>query len=345
MKVVDEGYIKNKWEELNIKRRANMHLYLHAPFCVGVCKYCMYKSVDMKDVGKEEYARYFKGLLEQVKNFRSVMESKPADTLYFGGGTPSIMPFEILGEIVNNIPHFDNIRIKVFEANPVSMTINKIDELVDLGFTYLALGVQTLNPLELEKQNRMPPKKEHLKMITQYALDRGLHVNYDLMTLLEDNLTQDMARVYSDLMIIMREYKPPSIDIYPMDQKLNRISDEEKIRKVVELRKTLKKALFFNKDYHIAGGNGFLNLNNTAEILKNYKGNYHLLSISDEEFYGNRKGYSCSGPNTAPSHQNVLSFGGYQDLWSYSYFQDKEFIYHTKINSEGKSIYKVERGL
>lgn len=336
--------IKRKWDTIKLSEKESMHLYLHAPFCLGVCKYCMYKSIDMRSVSKEIYTRYFEGLLNQIRDFEGIIKSKQPDSLYFGGGTPSIIPFNILKDIAKAIPDFDKIRIKVFEANPASTSREKIDILSQLGFTYLALGVQTLDNSELIKQSRQIPKDGHLKDITQYALSKGIHVNYDLMTLLNDNLEEDMGRVYKDLKMIMDYYKPPSIDIYPMDQKLNNISPHDILKKIKALRRTIAKAVYLNEDYHVAGGMEKVNLMDDSSILNNYKGNYHVLNIPDEVYFGERKAYSCSGPLIAPRTQNVISFGGFGDLWSYSYSADKSFIYYTKIDKHGNVLYKVDKG-
>lgn len=341
---MDLQNIKDMWQNKTLRDGESRHIYLHTPFCVGVCNYCMYNSVDMIDSNKKEYDKYFHGLLSQIRDFKDILTNNPTDSIYFGGGTPSIMPFEVLKQIAGEIPHWDDIKVKVFEANPVSTTKDKIDVLSQLGFTYLAFGVQTLDGEELKRQNRKPPRNGHLKEITQYALEKGMHVNYDIMTLLNDNLEEDMERVYCDLMTIMKEYKPPSIDIYPMDQKLNNISHEEVLKKIKALRRTIAKASYFNKDYHISGGMGAVSLDNSENILRTCKENYHLLNIPDNVFFGERKAYSCSGPGTAPMHQNVISFGGYRDSWVYSYSADREFVYYTQLDEDGNVKYAVRRG-
>ena len=303
----------------------------------------MYKSEDMKNTNLESYRNYFEGVLNQIRGFEEILQNIQIDSVYFGGGTPSIMPFSTLKDIVNIIPNWSSIKVKVFEANPVSTNKEKIDILSELGFTYLAFGVQTLDIKELNRQNRKPPKEGHLKEITKYALNKGMHVNYDIMTLLNDDIEEDMKRVYSDLMTIMDEYKPPSIDIYPMDQKLNNISNQEKLDKIRALRRTIAKASYFNKDYHVAGSMNQVSLNNEEEIIRDCKMNYHLLNIPDDVFFGSRKAYSCSGPEIAPNHQNVISFGGYGKSWVYSYGSYKEFIYYSKLDENGQPIYRERR--
>lgn len=320
-----------------------MHIYIHSPFCVGVCDYCIYNPVDMFSINKLVYDKYYEGLLNQIKDFKDVLENKKIDSIYIGGGTPSIMPFDVLKKISREIPNWSEIKVKVFEANPISMTKGKIDVLSELGFTYLALGVQTLNREELMKQNRKSPKDDHIKEITQYALDKEIHVNYDLMAFLDDDIDKDIDRLYHDLMVILKEYKPPSVDIYPMYQKLENRSSQEILIKTKKLRKNLKKVLYFNKDYHVAGGNSRIDILDDSNILDNYRRNYYLINIPDETFFKEKKVYSCSGPEIAPSLQNVISFGGYKDAWTYSYDSSKRLIYYTQLDDQGNALYVEER--
>lgn len=341
---MNEQDVKYLWRNRVKYQNESMHVYLHAPFCVGICKYCMYNSTEMKDCTRKEYDNYFNNLLNQVRDFKEVLEYNPIDSLYFGGGTPSIMPFNTLKEIANAIPNWNKIRVKVFEANPISTTKGKIDILSDLGFTYISFGVQTLDKNELERQNRRPPKDGHLKEISKYAIDKGMHINYDIMTLINEDLDKDMDRLYNDLVTIMKEYKPNSIDIYPADQELNDISNNEKLTKVKAIRRTITKAGYFNKDYHISGGMEKLSLTNEAGIIDSCKSNYHLLNIPDEVYWTERKAYSCSGPETAPKEQNVISFGGFRDAWVYSYSSNKDFVYYSQIDPEGNVKYIEGRG-
>ena len=107
--------IKNSWRNKKNLQGESMHLYVHSPFCLKICKYCMYKSIDIYKTDLNLYENYFNGLLKQIEDFRDIIECNQPDSIYFGGGTPSIMPFEILKKIANLIPHFNDIKVKVLK--------------------------------------------------------------------------------------------------------------------------------------------------------------------------------------------------------------------------------------
>ena len=340
--MLTEDKVKGLWNQKKWDNEESFHLYFHFPFCNGKCLYCIYNPVDIKNCNKGEYLSYFEALLKQIKSFKDIINKRIPDSVYFGGGTPSLMPVNMLNQIANEVPNWGDIRVKVFEANPVSINKKKIDALSELGFTYLALGVQTLDKNLLKEYNREPPKEEHLKEITNYAISKKLHVNYDLMAFLKDDLDGDLDRLYKDLNRVMTEFKPPSLDIYPMYQKLEG-SKEENIRKIIQLRRNILKSLYFNKDYDVVGGKQSLNISNSRKVESDLRCNYYLTQLSNEEFW-NQKVYSCSGPDIAPTHQNVLSFGGYEDAWTYSYGANRKFVYYTKLNEKGRAMFSTERG-
>lgn len=336
--------IEALWCNHNIKENDTTHIYIHAPFCVGICNYCMYKAKDLHDCEKGEYDLYWKSLLKQIKDFKSILQILPVNSIYFGGGTPSIMPFDVLEEIAEIIPNWEKIKVKVFEANPMSLTRNKIDILHKLGYTYISLGVQTLDKEELKRQNREIPKDGHLKKITKYALEKGIHINYDLMAFINKDNKKDSKRVESDLKKIMLNYKPNSIDIYPEMRILANLNSEMRANWVVSLRKAIIRAVFFNKEYHIAGNDKVIAIDNRREMDETAEQNYHVLNIPDKVFFGGTKAYSCSGPETAPKEQNVIAFGGYDGSSIYSYASDRTFIYFSEIDRSGDVIYKIGKG-
>lgn len=346
MNNLEEKDVIKIWENNsnnNTKKNETFHIYVHSPFCEGICKYCIYSSSDIKGVKKEDFNRYFRSMVNQMERLKDSISSYKIDSIYFGGGTPTLMPLDILYKISKTLPNWNQIPIKVFEANPISTNKDKIDALVELGFTYISFGVQTLDKVELKKQNRGIPRKGHLQELTRYAKDRGLHVNYDLMALLNDNTRRDSLRVYNDLRLMMQEYKPSSIDIYPDITKFN-VGEKEILDQVIPLRKSIAKSLFKVNDYHLARGMKSVDISNEREILKYGPGNYHVLSMPDEEFFGGLKSYSCSGPPDNPKNQNVLSFGGYNDLWTYSYTGENKELYYSRVKENGEIEYKRGRG-
>lgn len=112
--------------------------YIHIPFCHSRCKYCaFYTTVNMKlEMG------YLIALLKEIEvNYKN----NPLDTLYFGGGTPSMLPFEHVKKIFNKFVLMENAEV-TFELNPEDVTEAYLSELKKIGINRLSIGCQTFNP-------------------------------------------------------------------------------------------------------------------------------------------------------------------------------------------------------
>ncbi|MGE5247373.1 MAG: radical SAM family heme chaperone HemW [Verrucomicrobiota bacterium] len=133
-------------------------IYVHIPFCSRKCGYCDFYSV----VGGEEDLRGYGTLvvreLETVLRFYPGEARIPADTVYFGGGTPTVLGPDrlcrLLGEIRGLVPVAEGAEITV-EANPGTVTEEDLCRLREGGFTRLSLGVQSFHPPTLRMLGRI----------------------------------------------------------------------------------------------------------------------------------------------------------------------------------------------
>lgn len=128
-------------------------IYIHIPFCRKICHYCdFYKT---NDFGKK-----FR-LLAAIKNElveRSIeLSSEKIDTLYLGGGTPSVLKINELSEIIETVKkHYylsDNAEITM-EANPDDLNDLKLREIKSAGINRLSIGIQSFNDSDLKLMNR-----------------------------------------------------------------------------------------------------------------------------------------------------------------------------------------------
>lgn len=127
-----------------------MLLYVHVPFCRQKCNYCAFHSFAPEPGGIERYA----GLVEKEISFWCKhLGRRKVDTVYFGGGTPSLLPIETVTRITETIDKA--FRLKegfefTFEANPESaVDWGYLPELFRLGVNRLSLGVQSFNDHDL----------------------------------------------------------------------------------------------------------------------------------------------------------------------------------------------------
>lgn len=128
-------------------------IYIHVPFCKRKCPYCDFYSVE-EDKGLME--AYICALKRNFNRYKK--EAVICDTIYFGGGTPSLLePFEIgeiLASIKKNFVVTDNAEITI-EANPSSLDFEKLKEYRRLGVNRISIGVQSANDSELSALGRL----------------------------------------------------------------------------------------------------------------------------------------------------------------------------------------------
>ncbi len=131
-------------------------LYVHVPFCSSICPYCDFA---VARGSSEDRARYVRALLLEIKrNAKAAPASEwTFDTIYFGGGTPSALTIEQLGEILDAIDDAFDVRSpRIFlEANPEDVDSTAVAGWRSLGVETLSLGVQSFDDRELRSLGRL----------------------------------------------------------------------------------------------------------------------------------------------------------------------------------------------
>ena len=139
-------------------------IYIHIPFCKQACHYCDFHfSTQLQR--KEEMVRMLKIELEQRKNF--LPQATPVQTIYLGGGTPSLLSEKEMESIVNTIHQHYALDLKEFtlEANPDDLQIDKLKTFKSFGVDRLSIGIQSFDDRVLKFYNRAHNSQESLKAI------------------------------------------------------------------------------------------------------------------------------------------------------------------------------------
>jgi oxygen-independent coproporphyrinogen-3 oxidase len=149
--------------KLKMKERGPMQiaLYIHFPFCLKKCFYCDFNSVADAPVTVEEYGA---ALLREMELRAGRLDAPlSASTLYFGGGTPSLMPPALVGRIVETAARryaLDADAEITLEANPGTLTAAKLAGYRVAGVNRLSLGVQSFNDSFLQLLGRIHTARE-----------------------------------------------------------------------------------------------------------------------------------------------------------------------------------------
>jgi putative oxygen-independent coproporphyrinogen III oxidase len=168
-------------------------VYVHVPFCETRCGYCDFNTYTATELGNGvSRGSYADTLLHEVRLAGGVLcdggafgeRIPPVSSIFFGGGTPTLLPVEHLRIVVDEIAEqfvlADDIEVTT-EANPETVTPGYLDQLCSAGFTRLSLGMQSAVPRVLEVLDRRHrPGRPELAVAEAHAAGFE-HVNLDLI--------------------------------------------------------------------------------------------------------------------------------------------------------------------
>lgn len=156
-----------------------MHIYVHIPFCHRICPYCaFYKHTP----GATDMAGFIEGILREAR-LRTPEGSRP-ETLYFGGGTPSMLSLRHFQRLMEGMArHFDlgDLAEFSFEANPATFTEQKVAQWRQWGVNRVSLGVQSWEPRLLALLGRTHTPWQAEESIARLRRAGIPQVNVDLM--------------------------------------------------------------------------------------------------------------------------------------------------------------------
>ena len=155
-------------------------IYIHVPFCAKRCVYCdFYSGTDMSQRDACVLA-----ICEELKLRHTYIKGEPIDTIYFGGGTPSQLSSDELGQIFSAIgDNYDitNCREVTIEANPDDMTKEYVESLSRLPFNRVSMGVQSFHHKDLQFLNRRHSRQQALDAV-RYCRESGIeNISLDLI--------------------------------------------------------------------------------------------------------------------------------------------------------------------
>jgi oxygen-independent coproporphyrinogen III oxidase len=130
-------------------------IYIHIPFCSRKCSYCDFNSYDSPDTSPLEYVEL---LLGEISATAAGFARQPAATLYFGGGTPSLLPPEQIARLIAAVRKSCGLveaAEVTLEANPGTITLASLQGYLATGVNRLSIGIQSLDDAELQLLGRI----------------------------------------------------------------------------------------------------------------------------------------------------------------------------------------------
>ncbi|SCH71416.1 Oxygen-independent coproporphyrinogen-III oxidase [uncultured Clostridium sp.] len=189
-----------------------MELYLHIPFCVKKCAYCDFLSFPS---GQELQRQYAKRLMEDIDCMGKKYGDIPVDTIFIGGGTPSVPESRLIVDLMEHVNRAfqisDGAEISM-EANPGTVTREKLKEYRRAGINRISFGLQSANDRELKLLGRIHTWAEFLE---SFALARECgftNLNIDLMSALPGQTCES----WKDTLKRVTDLEPEHISAYSL---------------------------------------------------------------------------------------------------------------------------------
>ena len=302
-------------------------LYFHIPFCRKKCAYCDFCS--FTDVSTEGMEKYADALICEMRAQSEKAKNAIFDTVFFGGGTPTLLPVSCVAKILNAAKTMFNIEQDseiTMEANPATANEETLSSLRALGVNRLSVGVQSLVDSELSILGRLHNAKDALSFL-QTARHLGFdNINVDLMY----GIPAQTERSVSDTLQAVMEFSPAHISAYslmleegtPLYKKRDTLSfpDEDTEDAIDRLVRTT------------LGKHGYLHyeISNYAKSGKESRHNLHYwhsdpylgFGVAAHSFwggvrYGNHTDFSryLSDPVRAEASREVLTEGDLAYEW------------------------------
>lgn len=182
-----------------------LELYLHIPFCVKKCNYCDFLSAP---AGEETRAAYVDALLEEIRGFDEP-EDYEVVTVFFGGGTPSILPGQEIFRIMKALREKFSFRKGAeitLEANPGTVDKEKLSFYKKAGINRLSFGLQSADAEELKKLGRIHTWEKFLESF-QLAREAGFsNINVDLMSALPGQTKESWEKTLRQVLALQPEH-------------------------------------------------------------------------------------------------------------------------------------------
>jgi oxygen-independent coproporphyrinogen-3 oxidase len=293
-------------------------LYIHVPFCKSICGYCdFYKTTRFlnKDL-------FISSLLKEIEIKSSLLIEYPIRTIYFGGGTPSLLQrndFDVIFKSIGSVVSLANLEEVTIEVNPDDFTREWAESLIGLPINRISFGVQSLYDDLLIMMGR-----RHSSIQAYNAVLLASELGFD-------NITVDLIYGLPGLDISMWQKTLKTIVSWPIKHvSAYHLTYEKNTRFFVELNKGLKieisddeSVLQYDLLRGVLGLSDFVDYEISNFCLPGYESKHNSLYWSGEEYFG-------LGPS---SH----SFYNGNRYWNFS-----DLIQYSKALNQNAAFFEVE---
>ena len=189
---------------IEIKEKDVDAIYIHIPFCDKKCEYCDFCTFVRME---KEYRKYVDYLIREIRMYPKFKY----DTIYFGGGTPSVLPVGMIKEIMDELDWTGNAEITL-ELNPTDMTLEKLKEIREIGINRLSIGIQSFQNHVLDFIGRQHSSDDAVNVYKMARKAGFNNITVDLMFGIPNQSIEDLQKDLN----ILKELKPENVSIYSL---------------------------------------------------------------------------------------------------------------------------------
>ena len=158
----------------------NLGLYIHIPFCVRKCAYCDFYSLPIDYSLADAYTNK---ILSELHRWGGILKCPPADTLYFGGGTPTLLNSSQIKAIIDKSKELFSLKNAeiTLEANPTENLLDYFSAVAKAGVNRLSIGLQSANENELSLLSRRHTASDVSRCVSHARLAGIKNISLDIM--------------------------------------------------------------------------------------------------------------------------------------------------------------------
>jgi len=257
-------------------------IYIHVPFCAQACYYCDFHFSTSLKLKKRVISAMRKEIIQQKK----YLDNSVVQTIYFGGGTPSLLETAAIESIYNTIKQnfiLSNVIELTIEANPEDITESLISSWEHIGINRVSLGVQAFRDKDLRYMNRIHTSRQSFYALELLKKSKIKNLNIDLIYGFP-NLSDDD---WNDSLEVILKFGPQHVSCYSLTVEkktplshfikkgiYSKLNSDQSNRQFLIARKKLTNAGYRHYEISNFAKDGYLSLHN-----KNYWNKTHYLGV------------------------------------------------------------------
>ncbi len=328
----------------------NSAIYIHIPFCKVKCIYCDFYSITNRE---NQIPLFTKLLIKEIKSYQNYGKKEwNFNTIFFGGGTPSILPskdIEKILEELDNTFNISNVKEITLEANPGEASLEFLKNIKKIGINRLSIGFQSFNNKLLKKIGRLHNSEDCLNTFKNARKAGFDNINTDMIFNIPNLSTNNWKKDLLKLTTLDPDHiSAYSLTVEPSTQLFNLVKNKKVImpKEEIDIEQFLiTKEILLNNDYN------HYEISNYSKYNKECKHNLNYWKLNPYLSFGP----SAHSYDTKKRWWNVKSLEKYITLLNNNQSVVEDFEILNKIDnynevilnglriSDGISLHKIKK--